>query len=94
MNIRHVAQYRQMLYWRLLTSMFGLSEAGRNFETMAAELVEDLNLPALVLDPTIAIDTLLRCYPELEQEFHNLPLATSSPDVNAPQKTPRQSLNV
>lgn len=90
MNVQYVTEYRQMLYWRLLTSMFGLSEAGKNFETMAAELVQDLGLPALVLDPTIAVDTLLQRYPELEQEFHNLPLASASPDINAPQTPPLQ----
>lgn len=87
MNTQHMTEYRQMLYWRLLTSMFGLSEAGGNFENMAAELVEDLNLPALVLDPGIAIDTLLQRYPELEQEFQALSFS-HSPDENEPQTSP------
>lgn len=71
MDAQQIAQRRQVLYWRLLTSMFGLSEQGTNFEQMSAEIVNELNLPQLILDPNISIENLLHRYPELEADFNN-----------------------
>jgi len=71
-------QRRQVIFWRLLASVFGLSEHSPNFENMAAELVEELDLPELILDPNIAVATLLQRYPELEAEFNDILLPASS----------------
>ncbi|QIR40317.1 VWA domain-containing protein [Tolypothrix sp. PCC 7910] len=71
MDTEQIAQRRQVVYWRLLTSMFGFSEQGANFEQMATEVVSELNLPQLILDPNISIENLLHRYPELEADFNN-----------------------
>lgn len=60
---------RQVLYWRMLTAMFGLEEQAENFETMAAEITQELGMPASLLDVEISIENLLLRYPELEPEF-------------------------
>ena len=71
----HVNDYRQVIYWRMTSAMFGMGETAPNFETMAAEVAAAAHLPAAVLHPRIGIDTLLQQYPELEQEFKALNLA-------------------
>ncbi len=69
MDAKLISQRRQVLYWRLLTSMFDFTEQGANFETMSAEIVDELGLPQLILDPNISIEQLLQRYPELEADF-------------------------
>src|SRR5262245_39604230 len=64
-----IARQRQVLYWRLLSATFGGGERLEHFEKMAAQLAEQLGLPELVLDPSVAIDTLLQRYPALRPEF-------------------------
>src|SRR5690242_1730929 len=63
---------RQVIYWRLLAAVNGLTEQARNIEGMTAELVEQLGLPEMVLDPVPAIDTLLQRYPDLRRDFDSL----------------------
>ncbi|BAY23014.1 VWA_CoxE family protein [Calothrix sp. NIES-2100] len=83
MDTEQIAQRRQVVYWRLLTSMFGFSEQGANFEHMATEVVSELNLPQLILDPNISIENLLHRYPELEADFKNpiIPEDDTAPEV-------------
>jgi VWA domain containing CoxE-like protein len=69
MDTNQIAQRRQVLYWRLLATMFGYSEQGANFEQMSVEVVDELNLPQLILNPNISIENLLQRYPELELDF-------------------------
>jgi hypothetical protein len=64
-----IVHRRQAVYWRLLSAAFDLAEQGANFDSLAADIAADVDLPELVLDPRIAIDTLLQRYPELEREF-------------------------
>lgn len=71
MDTNQIAQRRQVIYWRLLNSMFSLKEQGANFEQMSSEIVDELNLPQLILDPNISIENLLHRYPELEANFNN-----------------------
>ncbi|BAY63373.1 VWA_CoxE family protein [Calothrix brevissima NIES-22] len=83
MDTEQIAQRRQVVYWRLLTSMFGFSEQGANFEQMATEVVSELNLPQLILDPNISIENLLHRYPELEADFNNpiIPQDDTTPEA-------------
>ncbi|MBW4576757.1 MAG: VWA domain-containing protein [Aphanothece sp. CMT-3BRIN-NPC111] len=69
MDANQIAQRRQVLYWRLLATMYGFTEQGANFERMSAEIVDELDLPQLILDPNISIENLLHRYPELEPDF-------------------------
>lgn len=64
-----IEQRRQVLYWRLLSAMFSLTEQGANFERMSGEIVDELGLPTLILDPNISIENLLHRYPELQADF-------------------------
>ncbi|MEM7532585.1 MAG: VWA domain-containing protein [Chloroflexota bacterium] len=69
-----IQQKRQVIYWRLLSTMFNFDEQGASFTEMTGEIADELDLPRLLLDPNIAIDTLLQRFPELEGEiagFHD-----------------------
>jgi Mg-chelatase subunit ChlD len=64
-----VLNQRQMLYWRLLSATAGLDELGASFNTMAAALADELELPPAILDSSIGIDVLLHRYPRLKPHF-------------------------
>lgn len=66
------ARRRQVAYWRLLAAVFGYEQETANIERMTRELAQEAQLPELVLDPGIAVDTLLQRYPELEGDFQDL----------------------
>jgi hypothetical protein len=69
-NAQGIAHRRQVVYWRLLSAMFGFNEQAANFDSMSLEVVNEIGLPELILDPRISIDTLLQRYPELESEIN------------------------
>ncbi|OUL25548.1 VWA domain-containing protein [Nostoc sp. 106C] len=92
MDTEQIAQRRQVVYWRLLTSMFGFSEQGANFENMATEVVGELNLPQLILDPNISIEHLLHRYPELEADFNNPIIPQDDAATEAETATLRRAL--
>lgn len=60
---------RQVLYWRLLTSIFTLGDKHPSFDKMAEQIAKDLGLPESVLDPAMSIDTLLQRFPALRPDF-------------------------
>ncbi|MCK6591284.1 MAG: VWA domain-containing protein [Polyangiaceae bacterium] len=60
---------RQILYWRLLTTTFGLGDKFPSFDKLSGEIVKELGMPEIVLDPSISIDTLLQRYPALKADF-------------------------
>lgn len=64
-----VSDRRQVLYWRMLSAMFGYEEQAANFEQMSKEIVKETKLPQLILNPNISTDHFLQRYPELETEF-------------------------
>jgi Mg-chelatase subunit ChlD len=64
-----IAQRRQVIYWRLLSAMFGYTEQAGSFEEMSRAIAQEVGLPDYILDPRVSIDTLLHRYPELEAEF-------------------------
>lgn len=82
-----IGQRRQVLYWRMLSAMFGFTEQGANFEQMSGEIVDELGLPSLILDPDISIENLLHRYPDLAPDF-TMPLLdqpqTDAPDDSTP----------
>ena len=41
---------RQMVYWRLLSALFGQNEQTANLDAMTLELASALGLPALIAD--------------------------------------------
>ncbi len=72
MSANAIASRRQVVYWRLLAAIFGFSDQAAGFEHVNREIVQELDLPELILDPRIAIDTLLHRYPELEADFRQV----------------------
>ncbi|MFC4005898.1 VWA domain-containing protein [Nonomuraea purpurea] len=62
---------RQVLYWRLLSRVFGADEQPA-LETASVAIVEDLGLPPALLDPGVSVDTLVQRFPDLEAELQGL----------------------
>jgi hypothetical protein len=73
-----VRKQRQVVYWRLLAAVNGLGEQAKNIEAMTGDLVEQLGLPGMILDPLQSVDTLLQRYPDLRPHFESLKAVCSS----------------
>jgi Mg-chelatase subunit ChlD len=58
---------------------FGAAGKYSAFEAMAASFAKDVELPEAILDPTMAIHTLVQRYPELREDFENV-VSGVSPD--------------
>ncbi|WP_051133704.1 vWA domain-containing protein [Nocardia paucivorans] len=70
---------RQILYWRLLAGIF-TGERPPTLERASVDIVEDLGLPPVVLDPGVSIDNVVQRFPELKAEFESLDFtATTDP---------------
>ncbi|MFJ8086521.1 VWA domain-containing protein [Streptomyces sp. NPDC096205] len=62
---------RQALYWRLLARLFDQEEQP-TLESASLAVVEDIGLPAALLDPQTSVDSLVQRHPELAAEFDGL----------------------
>jgi hypothetical protein len=62
---------RQVLYWRLLARLFGAEEQPA-LETSSLAAVQELGLPAALLDPRVSVDNLVQRHPTLGPEFRGL----------------------
>src|SRR5215468_2011768 len=60
---------RQVLYWRLISSIFDLNERHPSFDRMALGIAKDVGMPESILDPNISIDTLVQRFPALRSAF-------------------------
>src|SRR5262249_49300408 len=78
---------RQVIFWRLLAAVNGQTEQARNVEQMTREIVGTLGMPELVLDPVLAVDTLVQRYPELKANFESL-RAVCNPEPAGDGETP------
>ncbi|MBE1591632.1 VWA domain-containing protein [Nonomuraea angiospora] len=65
------ATRRQVLYWRLLSRVFGADEQP-TLERASVAIVDDLGLPAALLDPGVSIDNLVQRFPGLAEELQDL----------------------
>jgi VWA domain containing CoxE-like protein len=88
---------RQVVFWRLLASVFGLDEQGGNVEQLTKQIVEHHQMPTLITDPLLSIDTLLQRHPELKDDFNSLkevcgPRAEEE-DANQPTPAPAAALD-
>lgn len=73
---------RQILYWRLITSIFDLGDRHPSFDRMTNEITKDLGMPSLILDPGVSIDALIQRFPELRPAFEaQLPMQRT-PDAD------------
>ncbi|MGW4364111.1 vWA domain-containing protein [Nocardia takedensis] len=59
---------RQILYWRLLARVFD-NEPQAALESGSMAVIEDLGLPAALLDPGVSVDTVVQRFPDLEDEL-------------------------
>ncbi|MCB9670752.1 MAG: VWA domain-containing protein [Alphaproteobacteria bacterium] len=57
---------RQLVYWRTLMAALGDDEANAGVERVMGELVDDLDLPRLTLDPRASVDQIVKRKPSLE----------------------------
>ncbi|GAA2778173.1 VWA domain-containing protein [Crossiella cryophila] len=62
---------RQVLYWRLLARLFDQEEQA-SLESASLAVVEDIGLPPALLDPQVAIDSIVQRHPDLAAEFDGL----------------------
>ncbi|OXM50498.1 VWA domain-containing protein [Amycolatopsis alba] len=62
---------RQVLYWRLLARLFDADEQA-SLESASVAVVEDIGLPSALLDPNVAVDSVVQRHPELAAEFDGL----------------------
>ncbi|MGW1321278.1 vWA domain-containing protein [Streptomyces antibioticus] len=62
---------RQVLYWRLLARLFDPEEQPA-LERAGLAVVEDIGLPAALLDPQASVDSIVQRHPELAAEFDGL----------------------
>ncbi|MEU4548863.1 VWA domain-containing protein [Nonomuraea dietziae] len=58
---------RQVLYWRLMARLFEPDEQP-TLEAASVAIVEDIGLPAALLDPSVSMDNLLQRFPEIDLE--------------------------
>ncbi|MEU1753630.1 VWA domain-containing protein [Micromonospora matsumotoense] len=65
------ANRRQVLYWRLLGRLFDPDEQP-TLESASVAVVDDLGLPAALLDPTVSVDTVVQRFPVLADELRGL----------------------
>ncbi|TXT57851.1 MAG: VWA_CoxE family protein [Candidatus Thorarchaeota archaeon] len=73
MDERTFTVKRQIICWHLLSSTFKVDDDSP-FSSFMKQILEELNLPEILLNPSISISAMLQRYPEL-QELFNLVLA-------------------
>jgi hypothetical protein len=69
------ANRRQVLYWRLIARLFDPEEQP-TLESASVAIVDDLDLPPALLDPSVSIDTVVQRHPTLAAELRGLLAAT------------------
>lgn len=79
---------RQVVYWRLLAAANGLTDQARNVEQMTASIAEEVGLPAVILDPAPAIETVVQRYPELKDDFAALESVCNQREATVPEAPP------
>ncbi|MEU4782855.1 hypothetical protein AB0G13_34190, partial [Micromonospora sp. NPDC023633] len=79
------ANRRQVLYWRLLARLFDPDEQP-TLESASMAVVDDLGLPAALLDPAVSVDTVVQRFPAIADELRGLlrPAPDGHPAAAAP----------
>lgn len=68
-----VAKRRQVIYWRLFSTLFEQSDRAEGVESMAHDIaVDELGLPEMLLDSRVGVETIAQHYPELGESFRHL----------------------
>jgi VWA domain containing CoxE-like protein len=74
---------RQVLYWRLLARVFDAEEQP-SLEAASVAIVDDIGLPAALLDPMVSVDTIVQRFPALADELHGLMVGEGDADGQLP----------
>ncbi|MFI0794426.1 VWA domain-containing protein [Micromonospora rubida] len=84
------ANRRQVLYWRLLAQLFDPAEEQPSLEAASVAVVDDLGLPAALLDPSVSVDTVVQRFPDLAAELDGLltPATATQPPTGGPGSVP------
>ncbi|WP_405096640.1 VWA domain-containing protein [Micromonospora sp. NBC_01412] len=84
------ANRRQVLYWRLLAQLFDPAEEQPSLEAASVAVVDDLGLPAALLDPSVSVDTVVQRFPDLAAELDGLltPATATQPPTGGPGTVP------
>ncbi|GAA1360323.1 VWA domain-containing protein [Catellatospora chokoriensis] len=69
---------RQVIYWRLIARLFSREEQS-TLEAASLAVIEDVGLPASLLDPSVSIDNIVQRFPDLATEFDGLMAAENLP---------------
>ncbi|MQY11542.1 hypothetical protein SRB5_16610 [Streptomyces sp. RB5] len=85
------ANRRQVLYWRLLARLFDPEEQAA-LESASLAVVDDLGLPAALLDPQASVDSVVQRHPELAAEFDGLMLPDEDADRDRQAEVRRAAL--
>jgi hypothetical protein len=72
MTDTELRRHRQVIYWRLLAGVFGMTESAPNIEKLTRQIIEQHELPELITDAQLSVDTLLHRYPELKGDFESI----------------------
>ncbi|MFF0597991.1 VWA domain-containing protein [Streptomyces antibioticus] len=81
---------RQVLYWRLLARLFDPEEQPA-LERAGLAVVEDIGLPAALLDPQASVDSIVQRHPELAAEFDGLMVTEADPEPSDLEAAPEPS---
>ncbi|MCK2239070.1 MULTISPECIES: VWA domain-containing protein [unclassified Crossiella] len=82
---------RQVLYWRLLARLFDQDEQA-SLESASLAVVEDIGLPPALLDPQVAVDSIVQRHPELAAEFDGLMLPAAQDERDGAAEVRRAAL--
>jgi Mg-chelatase subunit ChlD len=69
LDVNAITNRRQALYWRLLSNLLNCQQDVPILEKLSKQIVKDLSLPELILDPQMGIENLLLRHPDLEADF-------------------------
>src|SRR5437879_4398950 len=84
-------KHRQVIYWRLLAGVFGMSDQAKNIEKMTGQIIDHLELPKLITDPNLSVDALVQRYPELKGDFESIQ-KVCNPDAKEAADAPEPAL--
>ncbi|GAB3213272.1 hypothetical protein GCM10027294_43290 [Marinactinospora endophytica] len=73
---------RQVLYWRLLSRLFG-DEEQAGLEAASVAVVDDIGLPPALLDPSVSVDSVVQRFPELDGAFDGLMADDENPATDS-----------
>jgi len=66
-----VKNYRQIAYWQLMERIFSQSDT-QAFSPLSEQILEEVDLPKMVLQDNLSIASLVQRYPELKDKFDAL----------------------